>query len=102
MLAASSFRDRRVKATLQYAFSVCSSGQTTDLYGACMTIPSHLRKILQSVTGQEAGGNSGLPQCKLFDPEVGAATCNSANSTDSCTWNWEGYRCENDPPGDLQ
>jgi len=92
--------ETRLRTTLQYAFSNCSSGQITDPDGECKTVTEYFTRNLPD--GVEPGGSSAPPQCKRFDPEQTATTCQSTQSGESCTWTWQGFQCEGgNPPGSL-
>lgn len=96
-------RDTRLKATLQYAYSTCPSGQVRAPKGNCVTISEPLKRNLPAGVG--AGGNPAPPQCKRFHPEQRAATCSATSPLESCWWTWQGYKCEKGdvpgPPGNL-
>jgi len=97
-------KQARLRTTLLYAFNNrCPSGQIQDPYGKCTLASERFHRPFRKLTRPvEAGGNIAVPQCKAFDPKLGAAACSATNPMPSCRWTWQRYQCEQgSPPGLL-
>jgi len=87
--------DRRMKATLQYAFSGCPSGEAKT-GKVCKPVAA---KLMDMLPGGVAPGNPEPPRCQRFRPEQKGETCRTVGPSVSCASTWRAFKCEHLPPG---